>query len=175
MPPSLTQKTYTKPKTTLLINFPQLSTPTMYYKTLSQNNLLFKWFFYRPNNQTIEAVNSQKLHISIGDIVSFAMITNNKIQHNHVHKILRVRRDLTWEDVVKNSSKFAPPWKVKTNYTNHIKIVIIKLNFHRNFPSWLVIKLSAWFSECSLFQFLLAKPGNVRIVSFFGIMYVKWR
>lgn len=62
--------------------------------------------FTRPNSEQIIATKKIKLFVKNGDIVTFAKeIATNLQKYNFVHKIINVRYDLVWEDVVKNYYK----------------------------------------------------------------------
>jgi len=53
-----------------------------------------------PNNDLITTTKRHKLFVKIGDVVSFVIVANKKIRDNTLHKIVRVRHDLLWQDVV---------------------------------------------------------------------------
>lgn len=67
-----------------------------------------KRFIYRANGDRIYAKKpySADFDVTVGSIVSFAVIANKKLQSTHVHKIICVRHDLRWKDVVQNSAVY---------------------------------------------------------------------
>jgi len=48
----------------------------------------------------IIAIKIPRLRVKIGDVVSFAFISNRKLHKSIVHKIVNVRYDLIWKDVL---------------------------------------------------------------------------
>lgn len=56
----------------------------------------------RPNNNLIMVAKKSKLHARIGDVVTVADVASQKMQSKHVHKVICVRPDLKWTDVVGN-------------------------------------------------------------------------
>jgi len=53
-----------------------------------------------PSGSMITATKVNKLFVKIGDVVRFTVRSNKKFQKDAVHKILSVRHDLIWSDVV---------------------------------------------------------------------------
>ena len=75
-------------------------------KLLSKNlinthNIDIYFIFGRPNNDIVRARKKQKLFVKIGDIVTFSVLPNKKISSKNLHKIIAVRNDLRWKDVLK--------------------------------------------------------------------------
>ena len=58
----------------------------------------------RPNGDKILVSKKTKFTVNIGDIVSFAVIANKKLQATHIHKLTCVRHDLQWQHVVDSYS-----------------------------------------------------------------------
>jgi len=64
--------------------------------TIKENQYICKL----PNGDVLTATKKQGLLVNIGDVVTFAVIFNGKTHQNKIHKIVCVRRDLLWQDIV---------------------------------------------------------------------------
>lgn len=81
-------------------------THRIHERTLLSLSLIIS-IVHRPNEERIVATKKNKLFIKLGDVISFAELSHQKLlsKDNHLYKILRVRYDITWDDVVSNYFK----------------------------------------------------------------------
>ena len=55
---------------------------------------------FRSNNDEIIVAKNSYYHIKIGSVVTIAAVASKKKQTTYVHKLIRVRHDLLWQNVI---------------------------------------------------------------------------
>ena len=64
-------------------------------------NFFFDFFLNRGNGDKIIVAKNSRYPVKLKSVVTVAEVATKKLQSTHVHKLIRVRHDLLWQDVVK--------------------------------------------------------------------------